>query len=83
MYPCHTPNNRGNIIKYQKIIKDPHTKDIWSLAFGKEFGHLAQGGEVTGTEGTDSVFVVSHQDIKTIPSDRVVTYARNVVDFRP
>jgi len=53
------------------------------LAFGKEFGNLAQGDELTGTEGTDSVFVMSHQDIETIPSDRVVTYARIVVDFGP
>ena len=53
------------------------------MAFGKEFGNLAQGDQLTGTEGTDSVFVMSHQDIETIPSDRVVTYARIVVDFRP
>ena len=53
------------------------------MAFGKEFGNLAQGDDLTGTEGTDSVFVMSHQDIKTIPLDRVVTYARIVVKFRP
>ena len=71
------------ITKYQKLIKDPHTKDIWSLAFGEEFGNLAQGGEVTGTEGTGYIFFMSREDIKTIPSDRVVTYERIVVDFRP
>jgi hypothetical protein len=71
------------ITKYRKLIKDPHTKDIWSLAFGKEFGNLAQEDEVTGTEGTTSVFVMSHDDIKTISSNRVVTYARIVVNFCP
>jgi len=82
--PCHTPSITGETItKYRKLIKDPHTKDIWSLAFGKEFGNLAQGDEVTGTEGTNSVFVISHDDIKTIPSDRVVTFARIVVNFCP
>ena len=44
---------------------------------------MAQGDAVTGTEGTNSVFVVSHDDIKSIPSNRVVTYARIVVNFRP
>jgi len=56
----------------QSLNKDPHTKDIWSLAFGKEFGNLVQGGEVTGTEGTNSAFVMSHNDIKTIPNNQVV-----------
>ena len=53
------------------------------MTFGKEFGNLARGDERTGTEGTDSVFVMSHQDIKTIPSDKVVTYAMIVVNFCP
>jgi hypothetical protein len=81
--PVIHPITGETITKYQKLIKDPHTKHIWSLAFGKEFGNLAQGDELTGTEGTDSAFVMSHQDIKTIPSNRVVTYVRIVVDFRP
>ena len=80
--PVIHPITGETITKYQKLIKDPHTKDIWSLAFGKEFWNLAQGGEVSCTEGTNSVFVMSHVDIKTIPSNRVVTYARIVVNFR-
>ena len=61
-------------------MKDPHAKDIWSLKFCKEFGHLTQG---MITKGTNLVFVTSHDDIKPIPSDRVVTYARIVVNFCP
>jgi len=48
-----------------------------------KFENLAQGDEVTGAKGTNSVFVMSHQDIKTIPSNGVVTYARIVVNFCP
>ena len=61
----------------------PHKGHFWSLAFGKEFGNLAQGDEVTGTEGANSVFGMSHQDIKTILSNKVVMYARIIVDFCP
>jgi len=81
--PIIHPVTGETITKYHKLIKDPQTKDIWSLAFGKKFGNLAQGDEVTGTEGTHSVFFMSHDDIKSIPSDRVVTYARIVVNFCP
>jgi len=38
--PVIHPITGETITKYQKLIKDPHTKDIWSLAFGKEFGNL-------------------------------------------
>ena len=35
--PVIYPITGETITKYQKLIKDPHTKDMWSLAFGKEF----------------------------------------------
>ena len=49
---------------------------------GKEFGNMAQGDKKTGTQGTDSIFVMTHKKIANIPKDRVVTYARLVVDYR-
>ena len=58
------PITGETITRYQKLIKDPHTKDIWSLAFGKEFGNLAQGDDLTGTKGTNSVFVMSFRTLK-------------------
>ena len=43
-------------------------------------GRLAQGfGE---TKGTDTICFLDHEGIKNIPRDRVVTYARIVVDYR-
>ena len=47
--PVIHPITGETITKYQKLIKDPHIKDIWSLTFGKEFGNLAQGDDLTGT----------------------------------
>ena len=44
----------------------------------RELGRLAQGyGDV---EGTDTVRFMSLDEIKNIPKDRAVTYARMVVD---
>eukprot|EP00804_Cyclotella_cryptica_P026302 CCRYP_007636-RA/>CCRYP_007636-RA protein AED:0.47 eAED:0.42 QI:0/0/0/1/1/1/2/0/610 len=49
----------------------------------KEIGALAQGDNKTGAAGTNTIFFMSHRDIQNIPSDRTVTYARIVVDYRP
>jgi hypothetical protein len=64
-------------------VDDPITRRIWSRAFGKEFGNLAQGDAATNTPGTDSIFVMTHAEILRIPNDRTVTYTRIVVDYRP
>ena len=47
----------------------------------KELGRLAQGYDTTA--GTDTIQFMTHTQIKHIPSDRTVTYARIVVDYRP
>ena len=44
---------------------------------------MAQGDSKTNTPGTDSIFIMTQDEIRHIPSNRVVTYARLVVDFRP
>lgn len=56
---------------------------MWYRAFGKEFGNLAQGDAATNTPGTDSIFVMTHEQTRQIPNDRTVTYTRIVVDYRP
>ena len=43
---------------------------------------MAQGDDKTKTQGTCSIFVMAHNEIRNIPQNRVVTYARLVVDFR-
>ena len=55
----------------------------WERAFGKEFGNLAQGDTLTNTPGTNSIHVLTHNEIRQIPADRTITYAHIVVDYRP
>jgi hypothetical protein len=64
-------------------MNNPHTAEVWMTAFGKDFGGMSQGDDNTGQKGTNAIFVMSPQDIPHIPKDRVVTYARVVVDHRP
>jgi hypothetical protein len=52
-------------------------------AFGKEFGNLTQGDKHTNTASTDAMFILTHEQIRDIPKDRVVTYAHIVVDYQP
>jgi hypothetical protein len=77
------PVTGETITKYNKLIADPITRQVWSRAFGKEFGNLVQGDNVTNTPGTDSIFVMTHEQIRRIPHDRMVTYTQIVVDYRP
>jgi hypothetical protein len=44
---------------------------------------MAQGDNKMGQKGTNSIFVVTHDEIRTIPKNQTVTYARVVVDFCP
>ena len=45
--PVIHPITGETITKYQKLFKDPVTRDIWSAAFGKEFFNMAQGDDKT------------------------------------
>ena len=44
---------------------------------------MAQGDGNTKTPGICYIFVMKHNEIRYIPQDRIVTYARLVVDFKP
>ena len=41
---------------------------------------MAQGDETTKTQGTDSIFIMEPDEIKNVPADQTITYARLVVD---
>ena len=77
------PTTGETISSYKRLMHDPVTAETWQTAFGKDFGGMAQGDRKTGQKGTNSIFVMTHDEIKLIPKDRTVTYARVVVDFRP
>jgi hypothetical protein len=81
--PVVHPITGEHITSYEKLAKDPITRDVWTTAFGKELGGLAQGDNKTGAAGTDTVFFMTHNEIQNIPKDRTVTYARVVVDYCP
>ena len=48
----------------------------------KELGRLAQGYKHY-VSGTNTIFFLTPAQIKLIPKDRVITYAKIVVDHRP
>ena len=77
------PTTGVTITKYRTLANDPATRDIWTTAFGKELGSLAQGDHKTGTKGTHTIVFLDHQGVRNIPKDRTTTYACVVVDYRP
>ena len=70
-------------MKYKKLAADPATQAVWTTAFGKEWENITQGDNKKRTKGTDSLIVLNHKEILNIPTDRTVTYANIVVDYRP
>jgi hypothetical protein len=61
-------------------MNDPATAEIWMMVFGEYFGGMSQGDNKTGQKGTNAMFVMSPSNIPLIPKDRIITYARVVVD---
>jgi hypothetical protein len=71
----------GKIISsYKNLMNNPATAEVWMMAFGKDFGGMSQGDNKTGQKGTNVMFVMLPSNIPNIPKDRVIMYARVVVD---
>jgi hypothetical protein len=81
--PMVHPATGETISSYKRLMHDPDTSEIWQTVFGKDFGGMAQGDSKTGQKGTNSIFAMTHDEIRTIPKNQTVTYARAVVDFCP
>jgi hypothetical protein len=81
--PMIHPTTGETITSYKKLMHNPATMEIWQTAFGKDFGGMVQGDNKTGQKGTNSIFVMTHNEILLIPADQTVTYVRVVVDFCP
>jgi len=77
------PTTGETITKYRTLAMDPETKEIWTTAFGKELGGLAQGDKKTGEKGSNTIFFMDREQVKNISKDRTITYARICVDYRP
>ena len=71
----------GDMLEYRHLVKNPKYRDIWSRAFGKEIGRLAQGQKGV-VEGTDAIKFIKHDDIP--PKRRKdLTYVRICANYRP
>ncbi len=64
-------------------MHDPATVEVWQTAFGKDFGGMAQGDIKTGQKGTNTMFVMTHDEIvHAIREKKIFTFANPVVDYR-
>ncbi len=60
------------------------TAENWQIAFGKDFGGIAQGDNKTGQKDTNTMFVMTHNKIAhTIREKKIFTFANPVVDYWP
>jgi hypothetical protein len=59
------------------------TSEVWQTVFGKDFGGMVQGDNKTGQKGTNSVLVMTHNEVKCIPKDQTVMYIHIIVNFHP
>jgi hypothetical protein len=60
--PIVHPVTGKTISSYKWLMKDLATAETWQMAFGKDFGGMAQGDHKTGQQGTNSIFVMTHDD---------------------
>ena len=82
--PTVHPVTGETISSYKKLMGDPATEETWQMAFGNDFGGMAQGDNKTGQKGTNAMFVMTHEDIKKIlKAGKKITYANPVVDHCP
>jgi hypothetical protein len=73
-------NETGEYLNYQRLIRNPKHKEIWSKSTANEFGRLAQGvGE--RVKATNTIFFISKNQV---PKDRIkdVTYGSFVCDIK-
>jgi hypothetical protein len=82
--PMVHPTTGETISSYKWLMNDPETAKVWQTAFGKDFGRMAQGDNKTGQKGTNSVFVMTHNELAIAKAaGHKWTYARIVVNYRP
>jgi hypothetical protein len=62
------PVTKHTITHDRKLMNDPHLKDLWVPAMSKEIHRLAQGKPGV-TKDTNTIFVLTHSEIRHIPSN--------------
>jgi hypothetical protein len=76
------PITKETITKYTKLMDGPALKDLWVPVMSKKLHHLAQGKEGV-TVGTNTIFYLTHAEIRCILKDQTVTYAQIFIDHHP
>jgi hypothetical protein len=76
------PATKETITKYTKLMDDPALKGLWVPAISKELHCHVQRKEGV-TAGTNTIFYLTHDEIRCIPKDCTVTYARIVINHYP
>ena len=79
------PITKETITKYTKLMDDPALKDLWVPVMSKELHCLAQGKEGVSVTvlGTNTIFYLTHDEIRCIPKNRMVAYAQIVIAHHP
>ena len=70
----------GMAQSYKPLIKYLKTRTIWENGMCKELGRLIQG--FNNTQGTNTCKMMLIEEIKQIPQDQTIMYARIVLDCR-
>jgi hypothetical protein len=79
--PMVHPITGKTISSYKKLMNDPATAEVWQTAFGKEFGGMAQGDNKTGQKGTNTIFVMNHDELAHIlRAGKKITFMNPVAD---
>ena len=78
-YLNHIFDNQGKKRSIDSLLQDNTTNSIWSTALENEVGRLSQGFK-DRVKAQDAMDFIYHNEI---PTDRKVTYANFVCDYRP
>jgi len=76
------PTTGVTITKHKTLATGPAAIHIWTKAFEKELGSLAQGDNKIETKGTNTIVFLDHQGVRNIHKDCTTMYTRIVMDYR-
>jgi hypothetical protein len=82
--PMVHPVTGQTILSYKKLIYDLVTAETWQTAFGKDFGCMSQEDNKTSQMGTNTMFVMTHDEIhRILATGQKFTNGNPVVDYHP
>jgi hypothetical protein len=81
--PMIHPATGESISSYKHLMNDPATAEVWMTTFAKDSCSMSQSDNKTGQKGTNTMFVMLPLDVPNIPKDRVIIYARVIVNHCP